>query len=116
MNPYANLPLGTVHDFFKPQPVKNASMYFVRFVMHDWSDEWCKKLLSQLRAAAGPTSKLIMFEEILRHVCPESGPFAQQPAPYPLLANYGAGMGAFQSAVDIQVRTRSIITVVHVLC
>ena len=27
------------HDFFKPQPVKNAKAYYLRPVLHDWPDK-----------------------------------------------------------------------------
>ena len=36
------------HDFFQEQPVKDADIYFFRFVFHDWSDEYCVKILRQL--------------------------------------------------------------------
>ena len=29
------------HDFFEPNPIKNADVYWLRYVMHDWSDEFC---------------------------------------------------------------------------
>ena len=33
------------HDFFKPQPVKNADAYFFRLIFHDWPDQECIKIL-----------------------------------------------------------------------
>ncbi|KAJ7593960.1 S-adenosyl-L-methionine-dependent methyltransferase [Mycena floridula] len=71
-----------VHDFFSPQPVKNAAVYFLRYIIHDWSDKEAKQILSQLRAAAGPTSKLVVFDGLAQHTCSvEGGPLV----PYPLL-------------------------------
>lgn len=37
------------HDFFKPQPVVGARAYFLRMVLHDWSDDECRKILGHLR-------------------------------------------------------------------
>jgi len=31
------------YDFFTPQPVKNAAVYFMRFIIHDWPDTESKK-------------------------------------------------------------------------
>lgn len=36
------------HDFFQPQPVKGADVYFLRRVLHDWPDEFAAKMLRQL--------------------------------------------------------------------
>ncbi|KAK8093353.1 hypothetical protein PG997_000038 [Apiospora hydei] len=39
---------GMEHDFFTPQPVKDADLYLLRWVMHDWSDKYCVKILESL--------------------------------------------------------------------
>ncbi|KAK8135162.1 S-adenosyl-L-methionine-dependent methyltransferase [Apiospora sp. TS-2023a] len=39
---------GMEHDFLTPQPVKGADVYFLRWVMHDWSDKYCIKILKSL--------------------------------------------------------------------
>ncbi|KAI1439378.1 S-adenosyl-L-methionine-dependent methyltransferase [Annulohypoxylon stygium] len=36
---------GMEHDFFRPQPVKGADVYLLRWVLHDWSDKYCIKIL-----------------------------------------------------------------------
>ncbi|KAI2604697.1 putative O-methyltransferase [Hypoxylon sp. NC1633] len=38
----------TGHDFFTPQPVKDARAYYLHSVLHDWSDDDCIKILEQL--------------------------------------------------------------------
>ncbi|KAJ8469560.1 hypothetical protein ONZ45_g16849 [Pleurotus djamor] len=102
-----------VHDFFAPQPEtrKSASVYFLKQVLHDWSDEYCVKILSNLRdAAQTTTTKLVLMESIMPFACradihgPEgaadTGPngnvnvnripgAVSHEAPSPLLANYG---------------------------
>lgn len=58
-----------VHDFFKAQPVRNARMYYMRNIMHDWRDEDAVVILSNLREAMGEKSALLIDEMVL----PNSG-------------------------------------------
>ncbi|KAJ5775356.1 O-methyltransferase family 2 [Penicillium nucicola] len=54
------------HDFFTPQPVKGARAYFMHWILHDWSDERCRAILTNIVAAMKPGfSKLILHESIL---------------------------------------------------
>ncbi|KAH9886349.1 S-adenosyl-L-methionine-dependent methyltransferase [Xylariomycetidae sp. FL2044] len=54
------------HDFFKPQPVKGARAYYMHAVLHDWSDEKSKELLSNVREAMEPGySKLLIYEAVI---------------------------------------------------
>lgn len=32
------------HDFFTEQPVKNADVYFFRWIFHNWSDEYSLRI------------------------------------------------------------------------
>ncbi|CAI6261928.1 unnamed protein product [Periconia digitata] len=58
------------HDFFTEQPVKAARGYFLHHILHDWSDQYCIKILRCLRKAMLPGySKLLIHELIL----PNSG-------------------------------------------
>ncbi|KAF1948224.1 O-methyltransferase [Byssothecium circinans] len=54
------------YDFFTPQPIRGARAYFFHFIMHDWSDDVCIRILSHTAAAmkAG-YSKLLLNEFIL---------------------------------------------------
>ncbi|KAF1961727.1 hypothetical protein CC80DRAFT_531559 [Byssothecium circinans] len=36
------------HDFFEPQPVADADVYFLRHVLHNWNDEDCARILKAL--------------------------------------------------------------------
>ena len=38
----------TPHDFFTEQPVKDADVYLFRWILHNWSDEYCIKILRNL--------------------------------------------------------------------
>ncbi|RAH76075.1 S-adenosyl-L-methionine-dependent methyltransferase [Aspergillus japonicus CBS 114.51] len=57
------------HDFWTPQPVVGAGVYYLRNVLHDYPDEQCVRLLGLQRAAMGPGS-LVLVDEI---VCPARG-------------------------------------------
>ncbi|KAF7344103.1 S-adenosyl-L-methionine-dependent methyltransferase [Mycena venus] len=88
-----------VHDFFTPQPQTGASIFLLKQIMHDWSDENCKKILTHLWDAAGSDTRLLLFDTIMPLTChdpsaddpkgiPGAAPVSEAPAP--LLANYGA--------------------------
>jgi hypothetical protein len=79
----------------------------MRGISHDWPDASMKIVLKQLRAAAQPTSKLIIADNIAPYACPSSGQFADipgsdlPPVPEPLLPNLGVG-GLFPYLFDMQ--------------
>ncbi|GAW03863.1 S-adenosyl-L-methionine-dependent methyltransferase [Lentinula edodes] len=91
------------HNFFEPQPVKNAAVYFLRNILHDWPDEEACEILSNIRDAAGPNSKLIVFESLARYTCEDSprANFSLPEAPYPLLKNLGVAGEGFLTALDL---------------
>lgn len=94
------------HNFFEPQPVKNAAVYFLRNVLHDWPDEEACEILSNIRDAAGPNSKLIVFESLARYTCEDSSRtnFSLPEALYPLLKNLGVAGEGYLTALDLGVR------------
>ena len=57
------------HDFFEPQPVHGADVYLLRFVFHNWSDEYCLKILRALVPAMSPGAKVVVND----HCMPEPG-------------------------------------------
>ncbi|EXJ62351.1 hypothetical protein A1O7_02785 [Cladophialophora yegresii CBS 114405] len=54
-----------VHDFWTPQPVRGAKAYFLRRIIHDYSDENCVTILSHLRAAMAPDSKVLIADMVM---------------------------------------------------
>ncbi|TFK38801.1 O-methyltransferase [Crucibulum laeve] len=84
-----------VHDFFQPQPIRDATTFLLRFVTHDWADNLAKQILQHLRDAATPETKLIVVDVIVPYTCRASItdqiPGAAVPSvPEPLLPNLGA--------------------------
>ena len=64
------------HDIFTPQPVKGASVYHYRHVLHNWSDGDCTTILGQIvpLLKTQPQSKLLLVDVVL----PDSNATMQQ--------------------------------------
>lgn len=63
------------HDFFTEQPVKGAHIYYLRRILHDWSDDSSVTILKHLAAAMdrGLPSSVVIAEQVL----PASGVSSQ---------------------------------------
>jgi hypothetical protein len=85
----------TAHDFFEPQPCRDASVFLLRALCHDWTDEFVIKILKHLRDAAQPHTKLLIGDYIVPYACPDDTEISDLPGaaktlpPVPLLANLG---------------------------
>ncbi|GKZ23987.1 hypothetical protein AbraIFM66951_010240 [Aspergillus brasiliensis] len=54
------------HNFFTEQPVKGARVYYMHSVLHDWPDDVCGQILSNLIPAMRPGySKLLINEYVV---------------------------------------------------
>lgn len=60
------------HDLFALQEVKGADVYFLRWVMHNWSDKYCLLLLQALVPALKNGARVIVQESLM----PEPGAIA----------------------------------------
>lgn len=49
------------HDMFEPNPVKDADVYWLRYIMHDWSDDYCVRILSAIKPSMGPRSRILIW-------------------------------------------------------
>lgn len=53
------------HDFFHEQPVRNAALYFLRWILHDWPDDAAVTILRQIARAMGPQSRILVAERLV---------------------------------------------------
>ncbi|KAI4115169.1 MAG: hypothetical protein LQ338_007897, partial [Usnochroma carphineum] len=56
------------HDFFGPQPIKGAKVYFTRHVLHDWPDSKAEVILKRVVEAMDKESVLLIDEKVLPDV------------------------------------------------
>lgn len=107
-----------VHDFFTPQPVRNAAVFLLRAVLHDWPDGFARRILLQLREAATADTKLLMADFVLPLACSDDtstdggleGVEGAESilAPAPLLANLGrASANSYWMDLTMQVMFNS---------
>ena len=122
-----------MHDFFKPQPLRdgaiNPAVFLLRVVCHDWPDALARRILLQLRRAAneGTADKkptyLVIGDHILPYACTsaktselsaEEGTEALRGARWPLLANLGAASANVywmdMTVSYLSLRTKSCVT------
>ncbi|KAF7304344.1 Ich1 protein [Mycena chlorophos] len=82
-----------VHDFFTPQPILKAAVYFLRVVLHDWPDAFAQKILLRLREAASSDTRLVIGDWVLPMACVDDFGDVEGAekmlAPAPLLPNLG---------------------------
>ncbi|KAI9839441.1 MAG: hypothetical protein M1819_002066 [Sarea resinae] len=76
----------TPHDMFSPQPIVGADVYWLRYIIHDWSDDYCVQILSALAPAMRENSRVLIADQVMNTTFGDP----QIPsAPSPLPANYG---------------------------
>lgn len=57
-------------DFFQPQVVQDATIFFLKTVIHDWSNEMSQTILGHLRDAATLSTKLLIMDRMMhRSLC-----------------------------------------------
>jgi hypothetical protein len=81
------------------QPVRNAAVFLLRAVLHDWPNEFARQILLRLREAATSDTKLVIADFVLPLACPDDTSTAgclvgvegaeTILAPAPLLPNLG---------------------------
>ena len=54
------------HDFFTEQPIKGADIYFMRWILHCWSDKYAIRILKGLIPAMKDGCKLILVDWLLK--------------------------------------------------
>ncbi|KAG2366698.1 O-methyltransferase-domain-containing protein [Suillus spraguei] len=83
-------------NFFEGVPVKGKDIYYLRNIIHDWPDRESAVILSNVRKALGPNSRLLIHDCVLRQLSrqqavEEDSKLGIVSAPEPLLANFGVG-------------------------
>ena len=55
-----------VYDFLaQDQPIIGADVYFFRWILHNWSDEYCVKILQRVAPAMRAHSKVVIYDYLL---------------------------------------------------
>lgn len=57
-----------VHDFFTVQPLKGAQMYYMRNIIHDWTDEDALKILRHVKDSMDEKSVLLIDDKVVPDV------------------------------------------------
>ncbi|EKM53055.1 uncharacterized protein PHACADRAFT_210782 [Phanerochaete carnosa HHB-10118-sp] len=91
------------------KPVKNASVFLLHTVLHDWSDDYCIRILRHLRDAAAPDTRLLIVDSLLPYACEDNSlegiAGVEHPVhPKPLLPNLGHSATLLYHA-DVQMMT-----------
>lgn len=53
------------HDLFAPQPIQGADVYYLRWILHNWSDKYCILILRALVPALKRGAKVIIQETLM---------------------------------------------------
>ena len=53
------------HDFFTPQPIKDADVYFFRAVFHNWPDQYCVRILQNLIPALKKGARVLIQDPLM---------------------------------------------------
>ncbi|KAI9036271.1 S-adenosyl-L-methionine-dependent methyltransferase [Aspergillus affinis] len=56
-----------VHDMFQPQsPISDrTAVYFLRFILHDWSDKYACKILQAILPAMKPGDRIVVCDQLI---------------------------------------------------
>ncbi|MCJ1318335.1 hypothetical protein MMC15_003663 [Xylographa vitiligo] len=57
------------YDMFTAQPVKDADVYYFRWILHDWSDKYSIKILKSLIPTLKPGARLMFSERYIEPSC-----------------------------------------------
>ncbi|KAH9831341.1 S-adenosyl-L-methionine-dependent methyltransferase [Rhodofomes roseus] len=83
----------THYNFFEQVAPAGQEIYYMRSIIHDWTDDRALVILKNIRAAMKPTSRLFVQDCLLQpsaHV-KEVAALGVDTAPEPMLPNFGAG-------------------------
>ncbi|KAK7021280.1 hypothetical protein VNI00_017455 [Paramarasmius palmivorus] len=75
-------------NFLRDNAVEGCDVYYVKSILHDWPDAECLTILQNVRKAMKPGARLIIHE-IAISSAGRLEQLAEEPAPEPLLPNWG---------------------------
>ncbi|KAG6827647.1 hypothetical protein H0H92_011013 [Tricholoma furcatifolium] len=80
-------------DFFLESPIQGCDIYYLKGILHDWSDQQCIQILHNVRCALKAiVVSSSVHEYVLQHANrTHTSESAFQEAPEPMLPNYGLG-------------------------
>lgn len=85
-------------SFFERVP-EGGDLYLLNWILHDWSDEDCRRILSTCRKAMGPDARLLIGEWLL-----EPDPANGQPTEYLLDIQMMASFGEARERTESEFR------------
>lgn len=53
------------HDFFTPNPVKDADVFLFRLVLHDWPDDDAVRILRRVTPSMTPKTRLVVCDVVV---------------------------------------------------
>ncbi|KAI1172125.1 S-adenosyl-L-methionine-dependent methyltransferase [Nemania sp. FL0916] len=74
------------HDLFDRNPIKHGDVYWLRYILHDWSDDYCVQILCSIKPSMGPRSRILICDQVMNTT---AGCDELAAAPSPLPANWG---------------------------
>ena len=58
------------HDFLSPQPVNDADIFLLRYILHNWPNPKAIEILKRLREAAIPgKTKVLIIDGVVQYAC-----------------------------------------------
>ncbi|TCD61790.1 hypothetical protein EIP91_007944 [Steccherinum ochraceum] len=81
-------------DFFKESPVPGCDYYYLKHILHNWTDDAAHIILTNVKKVMKPGSRLIVQEYVIQSLSEEGSADDEEllpRAPQPLLPNYGEG-------------------------
>ncbi|KAH9922936.1 S-adenosyl-L-methionine-dependent methyltransferase [Fomitopsis serialis] len=85
--------LFSVLNFLEQAPPPGQDVYYMRAILHSWSDDQAICILKKIRQSMGPTSQFFVHDYVMQHLVRDEDESQQLSvaAPEPMLRNFGAG-------------------------
>ncbi|CAG8956540.1 hypothetical protein HYFRA_00003929 [Hymenoscyphus fraxineus] len=61
----ANRVVRMEHDFFTAQPLKDVDVVLIRYIFHNWSDEYCIRILRNLIPGLKPGAQILIQDHLM---------------------------------------------------